>query len=181
MFIVLEGIDCSGKTTATQLLSAQEGMLSYATPPDAFRKKRERIDTEAPPEEHYQFYLEGMRAASAEIRALLARDISIVCDRYWLSTYIYHRIMGLKVDIADFSDLVMPNLTILLLVGSATQANRFLQRGLSAGDRRMINVQRQLEREYIDTLAYLDIKSSSINTDHLTSQEVVQRIVSELQ
>lgn len=180
MFIALEGIDCSGKTTVTQLLAAQEGMVSYATPPKAFRQQRERVDAEASPEEHYRFYLESMKIASAEISALLGAGSSVVCDRYWLTTYVYHRVMGLQVNITDFADLIMPDLTVLLLVCPDIQAERFLQRGLSAGDRRMINVQAQLEREYINALADLKLRSCAINTDHLTPQEVVRKVQSEL-
>jgi thymidylate kinase len=180
MFLALEGIDCSGKTTITQLLAAQEGMIPYATPPTAYRNQRERIDAEASPEEHYRFYLDGMRVASSEISIMLAKGGSVVCDRYWFTTYVYHRVMGLDVDAADFANMIMPDLTVLLLVSKEVQAERFLKRGLSAGDRRMINVQSLLEREYIDALSRLNIKSCAINTDHLTPQQVVQKVLSEL-
>ncbi len=180
MLIVLEGIDCSGKTTATQLLAAQMGMVSYATPPSAFRKERNRIDADASPHDHYLFYLEGIRLASVEIKQLLSTGASVVCDRYWLTTYVYHTIMGLSVNIDDFKNLVLPDLTVLLLVGPDVQAKRFLQRGLSVGDRRMINVQRDLEQEYVRTLAHLQIHYFSVSTDHMAPQEVVRKIITEL-
>jgi thymidylate kinase len=162
------------------LLATQQGMVQYATPPAAFRKERNRVDAEASPLDHYRFYLEGICHASADITNLLETGVSVVCDRYWLTTYVYHIVMGLEINAADFEGIVQPDLTILLLVSPDIQAARFLRRGLSTGDRRMINVQHQLERKYVQTLERMNIRSCMINTDNLMPQGVAQRIIAQL-
>ena len=71
----------------------------------------------------------------------------------------------------------MPNLTVFLMVDPDEQARRLLERGLSAGDRRMINRQEALAREYKRCIAKLENPVCAISTDHLTPIEIVERVI----
>lgn len=176
LFIVVEGVDCSGKSTVTSLLARQLNAVLYRTPPKTFLVERSKVDANAKPEDHYKFYLKGLRLASLEIKKLLASNENVVCDRYWLTTCVYHQVMGVSVDLDDFADVIKPSFTVLLLVGSNVQAKRFLDRGMSAGDHRMINRQMELSREYERMLSRQEEPYILINTDNLSPIEIVGKI-----
>ena len=176
MFIVIEGIDYSGKSTASKLLAKQADFTLYKTPPKNISSKRDEIDAKASPIDHYRFYLDGIYTASKEIWELLALGKNVICDRYWLTTYVYHVVMGVSVNINDFSNIIQPDLTVLLLVSNNIQAKRFLERGMSTGDRRMINRQLDLAREYKRALTKFEIPQLIISTDYDCPAEVADKI-----
>ena len=176
MFITIEGIDCAGKSTISKLFAKQTDSVLYKTPPKNISQKRDEVDANASPADHYHFYLDGIYAASKEIWEFLASGKNVVCDRYWLSTYVYHLVMGVSVNIDDFSNIILPDLTVLLLVSKDIQAKRFLERGMSIGDRRMINYQLELAREYKRAITKFEIPQLIINTDHNRPDEVVEKI-----
>lgn len=176
MFIVIEGIDCSGKTTVSKLLAKQSESVLYKTPPKNIAAERDVVDAMASPIDHYRFYLDGIYTASKEIWEILASGKNVICDRYWLTTYVYHVVMGVSVNVEDFSAIARPDLTVLLLVSSDVQTKRFLDRGMSIGDRRMINHQLALAREYKLAISKFQIPQLIINTDHDCPAEVVEKI-----
>ena len=176
MFIAIEGIDCTGKSTVSKLLAAQNDSVLYMTPPKSIYAKRDEIDAKASPFDHYRFYLDGVYTASKEIWDFLALGKDVVCDRYWLTTYVYHIVMGVSVNIDDFSNITQPDLTVLLLVSSDIQAKRFLERGMSIGDRRMINHQSELSHEYKRAITKIEMSRLVINTDRICPAEVVDKI-----
>lgn len=90
LFIVLEGIDGSGKTTVCRILSKRINAKFYKTPPFPFSNSRQLIDKTVDIKSRFFFYLSSVIHASSEIGRLL-RDNHIVCDRYILSTLCYHR------------------------------------------------------------------------------------------
>ncbi len=180
MFIVFEGVDAVGKTTVARLLANRlGGGTYYATPPSSFLAERERVDLSASPDDHYRFYLHGIHQASREIWALLASGKTVVGDRYWASTYVYHEVMGAAVAERDFDHIVLPDLTVLLSVTSEEQALRFEQRGMSAGDRRMFNDQVQLARAFRKFFTIRPTRLVAIDTTYLAPAEVVAQVVAE--
>lgn len=176
MFIVIEGIDCSGKSTVSKILAEQREAILYRTPPKNIIAQRDEIDANATPIEHYRFYLDGIRTASKEIWEVLASGKEVVCDRYWLSTYIYHTVIGVSVNTDDFAGIIQPDLTVLLLVSNDVQAKRFLERGMSIGDRRMSNRQLELAKEFKIAMSKLSIPQLIVNTDHHCPAEIVDKI-----
>ena len=177
MFITIEGIDCAGKSTISKLFAKQTDSVLYKTPPKNISLKRDEVDANASPADHYRFYLDGIYTASKEIWEFLASDKNVVCDRYWLTTYVYHVVMGWSVNIDDFSNITQPDLTVLLLVSKDIQAKRFLERGMSIGDRRMVNRQLELAREYKRAITRFEIPQLIINTDHNPPGDVVEKIL----
>ncbi len=180
MFIVLEGIDCCGKSTVASLLAKQTNSVLYKTPPKNIVKERDEIDASASPIDHYRFYLKGIKTASREIWNLIASGRNVICDRYWLTTHVYHTVMGVSVDINDFSSITLPNLTVLLLVSTNVQTKRFLEIGMSIGDKRMVNHQAELAREYKRMITRQNIPQLIISTDYDCSIEIVEKIKSHI-
>lgn len=177
MLLVLEGTDGSGKTTVGKLIAENYGFEYYATPPEAFRAARTEMDQNATAEDHYVFYREAVYEASKELWDMLSSGKKVVCDRYWLTTYIYHKVMGLEVDPKDFEHIVQPDLTALLMVSPVQQLRRLDVRGLSAGDRRMMSKQEALAREYKRVVATFSKGVLAVSTDELTPSEVAARIM----
>jgi dTMP kinase len=104
-FVVLEGIDGSGKTLQTQRLAdflraRGERVLQSREPTDGpfGRRYREwaRGEREATPEQVLHFFLDDRREHVAnEIAPALASGSIVVCDRYMASTYAYQVAAGI--------------------------------------------------------------------------------------
>ena len=67
MFLVLEGADGTGKTTLCGVLAKRLNATPYMTPPKKYMELRTRVDKDAPADEHYRFYRDGVYDASQEI------------------------------------------------------------------------------------------------------------------
>jgi dTMP kinase len=179
MFIVFEGIDASGKTTVARLLANHLQASYYATPPKEFLLRREEVDLNASADDHYRFYLDGIRHASAEIWELLSEGKTVISDRYWVSTYVYHSVMAASVSKEDFKNIVSPDMTVLLTVSPEVQEYRFAQRGMSAGDKRMLNQQEAISREFKKLLVAED-HLVAIDTSFLTPSDVMAQVLAEI-
>jgi dTMP kinase len=175
MFIVLEGIDGSGKSEVATKLAEKMGGIVYATPPERYRQLRRQIDTSSSPERHFEFYREAVFAASTEITGLRAEGKVVVCDRYWLTTVVYHRAGGMEVDDSQFLSLIQPDLTVLLYVSPEVQRQR--EKGRNAAGGSVEGVQMELYRLYWQVLAQRGLPFVTINTDHAKIEQVVDIIM----
>ena len=164
MFIALEGADGCGKTTLCAILADRLKATAYSTPPKKYLQMRERVDKSASPEEHYRFYRDGIYDASEEIDAMLKNGQRVVSDRYWLTTYTYHQVMGATVSKEDFMSIVQPTLTVILALNYELQVERLLRRGMSAGDRRVLDKQREIAEAFCQNVLALNIPFIVIDT-----------------
>lgn len=135
LFIVLEGLSGSGKTTIGRIVAEKIKAEFYQTPPSLFSSIRDAIDKKADRLSRFLFYLAGVMQASSEISAILERK-PVVCDRYFLTTLCFHRAIGLLVDIPDyvFNLLSKPDFTFLITCKGEVRKRRLLQRGLDYND-----------------------------------------------
>ncbi len=76
--------------------------------------------------------------ASSHISRLIQGGAHVVVDRYWLTTMIYHEIIGVPVKRSDFDGILEPDLTILLSLDAETQTARMQKRGLTIRDIQMV-------------------------------------------
>lgn len=91
-FIVIEGIDGSGKTSISKHLAKKyKGRYLYS-PPKLIRIFKKFIDRYAPPSIRYRYYLLGNRIYSLII-PFYTRKYHIFCDWYYFSTIAYHSIL----------------------------------------------------------------------------------------
>ena len=180
MFLVLEGADGTGKTTLCGVLAKRLNATPYMTPPKKYMELRTRVDKDAPADEHYRFYRDGVYDASQEIDTLLKNNGNVVCDRYWLTTYTYHQIMGAQVSKNDFALIIQPTLTVILTLNYEVQIERMLRRGMSAGDRRVLNKQREIADAFFQNALKLNIPFIIIDTQCFSPVRCADMVIEKL-
>ncbi len=176
MFIVLEGGDGTGKSTITELLAKELDGVAYSTPPKQYRKYRTEVDRTSTPEEHYKFYRESVIDASTEIQEMLKNNVTVVCDRYWLSTIAYHQAMGVKVDYSDFDRIIKPDLTVLLVTPIHEQIRRIIERGMSAGDKRMLEQQCEIRDRLFQNIVQTESHFICLDTGLFSIEKCIKII-----
>lgn len=177
MFIVLEGIDGVGKSTATRLVAKALGFVPYATPPKEYMERREEIDLGGSPRQKFNFFREGLTVAAAEIQQLLSAGKSVICDRYWMTTYVYHKVIGVQVAEDDFASLLQPDLTIMLTASPEHQLQRLIERGMSINDTQMVPRNQQLRQEYDELFSKELFANKNVATDNRSAKQVANHVV----
>lgn len=128
-FIVIEGIDGTGKTTIAQLVAQQLHGAYFKTPVNFSRELRQKIDS-LQPNPRFWHYHANLSQASKYIRAL-RKEQPVVCDRYYLSTFLYHQALGVethKLTCFPPPHLEMPNITVYLWAEEHLLVERLTQR-----------------------------------------------------
>lgn len=165
LFVVVEGLDGTGKTASSKRLAERLSAFYYGTPPEEFYSVRKWIDCEVSTETRFIFYLTALVFAGEEIKELLKHG-SVVCDRFVLSTIAYHRALGLPTKFLEAVDMVSlptPTITFYLDCEENERLRRIGQRGANATDLEHIRVADRIRREFeradvvkIDT-TYMDV------------------------
>ncbi len=180
MFVTLEGADGCGKTTLCSTLAERMEATAYATPPKKYLQMREMVDKNASAEEHYRFYRDSIYDASDEIGTILQSGKKVVSDRYWLTTYTYHRVMGVSVPKDDFASIVQPDLTVILALDHNVQMKRMLHRGMSVGDRRVLDKQREITKAFYQVVLELGVPFIVIDTQRFSPDRCADIVVAAL-
>jgi len=179
--VALEGADGCGKTTLCATLSERLGATAYATPPKKYFQLRERVDRSASAAEHYRFYRDGIYDASDEIGEILKNSGKVISDRYWLTTFIYHQVMGVSVSRNDFASIIQPTLTVVLALNHEVQIERMLRRGMSVGDRRVLDKQREISAAFYRNALELDIPFIVVDTQRFSPEKCADIVVAALE
>lgn len=138
VFIVFEGLDGSGKTTAARRTAERIGALFMTTPSPRVRQLRDALieDFRHSQEAQQLFYLATVFAASEEIRAHLAAGRSVVLDRYFLSTQAYAAFRGSLIGLDELSAHLLPaDLTVMVEAPLEIRRARLATRGATDADR----------------------------------------------
>ncbi|MDP1625052.1 MAG: AAA family ATPase [bacterium] len=164
MLIALEGGDGVGKSTLSYLLAKKIPAKLLSAPTRNYLKSRDRVDSKVSLQEHYDFYRNGIIEASVEIAHLLCNGDKIILDRYWLSTYTYHKLGGLTITEDDFSTVVQPTLTVLLQVDPVVQAARILHKDAGKVDHASLSKQIEIAAAFRKNVEDLRIPFILIDT-----------------
>ncbi len=178
--VALEGADGCGKTTLCSILSERLGAKAYATPPKKYLQMRKSVDEDASAEEHYRFYRNGIYDASDEVKAMLTNGGKVILDRYWLSTYTYHQVMDVAVSKDDFASIIQPDLTVILALNHDVQIGRMLHRGMSVGDRRVFDKQREIAEAFYQNALKLSIPFIVVDTQRFSPNQCADIVIAAL-
>lgn len=176
-FIAIEGIDGVGKSTCAKLLAEKISAYYYKTPSGIFEKICTSIDVSVDPYARFIFYLGATLYASEEIKNIVTRQ-PVVCDRYLLSTIIYHEAMG--VDISSIIQkppaILAPDHYIHLYADENTRTQRLLGRNFLSPSDSALEKNKELQRQ----IHYGFTKSPGmihIDTSLISPEEVCVRIL----
>lgn len=156
VFIALEGMDGTGKSTLARALAEALDAKLLRTPAQALSTVRPTIDTALAPSAvaTQLFYASTVALASAEADSLLAAGRSVVVDRYWASTLAYAACRERCVDLGSVArTLRSPDLTVYLSTDEGVRARRLVRRGMSLADRDSIVQRAALRGAYEVALA----------------------------
>jgi len=92
MFIVIEGLDGTGKSTTAKTLAKALGGKFLTTPLDKFKTVRPELEEIYSDESlaRQLFYASTAVCSSNRVSEELAQYDCVIIDRYWLSTQVYH-------------------------------------------------------------------------------------------
>ena len=134
LFIAVEGLDGCGKSTLARLLADALRADFLRTPLDLDGATRTAMETHCARAvlARMLFYSATVAAAAVVIRDALAAGQNVVVDRYWLSTVVYHRVMGSPCLLDEVAGaLPAPDVTVFLHAPLEVRAHRVRTRGLA--------------------------------------------------
>lgn len=171
MFIVFEGIDGSGKTTISKIVSEKLKWKYYKTPPIPFNNIRDIIDKNCYTTARFFFYLSSVCYASKEIEKILLTD-SVVCDRYIYSTLAYHYTLDSDLKSYDLKNLniLIPNIIFYLKADYETRKMRIEKREKGINSSLSYDIcmdkifQEKVENEYLNNTSFevIDVNALTI-------------------
>jgi thymidylate kinase len=130
MFISIEGIDGSGKSTVTKLLAKKLKGVAISTPPDVMKSIRSKVDDHQSRKAKYYFYISGLYLLDGSLRQLM-KENHVICDRHIHSTLAYQfpddELFPTNIHNL-FPDLQKPEKTIFLTADQTIRKKRILSR-----------------------------------------------------
>jgi thymidylate kinase len=132
LFITIEGVDGSGKSSITDLLAHRLNGVKIVTPSKLLAGKRKVIEEKSSRSEKYEFYYASLVSQQVEIIEALAIGHT-VCDRYIHSTVAYQWQDEVPIpNINSFgNELIMPDYAFLLTVCPLEAERRIKERELA--------------------------------------------------
>ena len=161
VFIVLEGIDGSGKTTLAKSLKEKLEAKGYKTQltaeptsgPVGSLLRSEKIGD---PKAETLLFVADRSCHTSEIRGLLEKGISVISDRYYASTLAYQSaaLEGPSFDyplLEEMNRAVIrePDITILLDLDPEVSAGRVSSRGEQISKFERLEFQRRVRDNYL--------------------------------
>ena len=175
-FIVIEGVDGSGKTTVGQLLAERLDAVFFQTPSGWWRQKRSIVE-EAPAPIRFIYYLLATIYASIQIKKAL-KQRALVCDRYLYSTWAHHIANGcrfLRRIPPGLVPVVKPDHTIYLTVNPFQREQRIQTRPDNTASDLDSTTMKSVNHEFTKLPGMIHI-----DTTHLCPAGVVDEIIKRL-
>jgi len=140
-FVVLEGLDGTGKSTMSQALQDRFDLVGYSTPGSFVGSDIRSIFDRCGCEEIRRAFYVVATAAVGQQGVTSEGSKGVVCDRYIYSTIAY-AIGAAVVDVTELpevdnpiwqmpTDMIQPDLVVLLRVTPSLRSQRVIHRGLS--------------------------------------------------
>jgi dTMP kinase len=180
-FIVVEGLDGTGKSTIAKQLAESLDYQYKKTPSDTFQKARSYFDVpEISTLERISFYLADCLKLSMQVQT--NEELFLVVDRYFYSTLAYH--LEQDPDLTRcFEPLVKnlrkPDLVILLHTDFEISRRRIQERSATASYEDKFLNREAFQRIFNNYLELIDAPKLIIENSG-TVEETLERIIQEI-
>lgn len=135
IFVTIEGVDGTGKSTVAKMLAELIGAAHIITPSPSLHKQRELVEKTNDRAQKFDFYTRAIIQQQEEIKYLLTKS-NVVCDRYIHSTFAYQwptdKTMPSQIN-GFFKEIELPNYSFLLTVNEKSRAVRIKNREETTG------------------------------------------------
>lgn len=128
LFITVEGLACTGKTTVANLLADRPRAVNLPAVPPEYAHLRSRFRAREHLDARHLFFLSAIAFAGGQIRGHLAAGRLVVVESYLARTVAFHRGMGSTVEVS-LHDLPRPDVAFRLTCDPRVRAQRQWQRG----------------------------------------------------
>ncbi len=198
VFITVHGIDGTGKTTTSNVLSQELTQIGlnninydiYETEQidNPFSSLKKRVLTETSPTSQLAFYLGSNVFHSERIEELLQLGYSVVKSRYIDDVLAHHAHLGVKnvVQISQLFPIVQPDLRVILTIDEEVRQERIKQREeIDWKDKEIRNTGSRLDffenflLEHSSELRKIG-KAIQLDTTYLNPQQIAYEIIDHL-
>ena len=183
VILVIEGVDCVGKTTLAKAIASKRGFRYLYTPQPPLSVIRKEVESLDDPNARFFYYLASVIAVQRTLRADLDVGRSVVVDRYIHSTLVMHRVLGVDVSCVSVEKLpiLWPMVSVLLTATSETRAARRDKRdGSQDYDQRIeqsVGLLDRAQKAFADSHQW----SLALETDSLSAEQVEAQVTLLLQ
>ncbi|QQS20641.1 MAG: hypothetical protein IPL87_03665 [Candidatus Moraniibacteriota bacterium] len=183
MILVIESINCVGKTTLAKSIASKLGFRYLYTPQSPLSVIRKEIESLDDSNTRFFYYLTSVIAVQRKIRSDIDLGRSVVIDRYIHSTLVMHRVLGVDVSCVSIEKLpiLWPTVSVLLTATSETRVERRNKRdGSQDYDQRIEQSTGLLDRAQ-EAFADSHQWSLVLETDGLSAEQVEAQVTLLLQ
>ncbi len=183
VILVIEGVDCVGKTTLAKSIASKLGFRYLYTPQSPLSVIRREIESLDDPNTRFFYYLASVIAVQRTIRADLDSGKNVVIDRYIHSTLVIHRVLGVDVSCVNTEKLpiLWPMVSVLLTATAETRVARRNKRdGSQDYDQRIeqsVGLLDRAQKAFVDSHQW----SLVLETDYLSAEQVEAHVTLLLQ
>lgn len=131
MFIALEGLSGTGKTTVHKLLSEAIGAISAPSVPAEYAELRACFARREDLDSRFLYFLSAITRASQQIHDQLDAGYHVVVESYLARAVAFHRGMGSRIQV-ELPDLLQPDVTFQLYCENGERRRRIRDRGIFA-------------------------------------------------
>ena len=177
IIVIIEGVDCVGKTTLAESICDELGWSYVYTPREPFSKIRKDIENMKDLNARFFYYISCVIGVQQYIKSLLDDGKNVVVDRYVYSTFAMHKSLGVNTDCVDCNkmNIYYGDCKILLSASSEVRSQRILQRNVGLVTDFSIE-----QRQDVLDKAQAEFRKMSfqeIETDNLSIDEVYDRAI----
>jgi len=185
-FIVIEGADGAGTTTQSKKLA--EELDAYWTYEPSKNKIGEKVDElissddYSPESVALAFAADRMVHLEEEIVSRLENGETVVCDRYYHSSFVYQPAMGLKLDWVKTlnKSALKPDITFVLDISAEEGMERVEERGRDGNIFEELSFQQEVVARYLELNDVIDEEIRFIDAS-LPVEEVFDQILNNLE
>lgn len=175
-FIVFLGMDGSGKSSvAAECAKRLENAILVSSSEVRSGRPTLAVGDRVSLFQHFKFYSENVSYISDKVKE---SGMTIISDRYWYDTLVYHEALGLEgIGAEDFVSLAKPDVIIFLKVTEEVRRERMINRGASPEDLAVNDLSVVIQARLIELVASVGSPCHFIDTSALSLSQVVDKVL----